>query len=112
MNEAFLHRLKILALLNRERSTVEIHRHLLDDAGEDAAAKAAVPSIGVLAYHVRKLAKLGLIEPTREKRVRGAVEHFYRITPAGWRYVRDTKIATDRAWAALHTYDIPGEGAA
>jgi DNA-binding transcriptional ArsR family regulator len=33
-------------------------------------------------YHVTELAKAGLIELVRERQVRGATEHFYRI-PAG-----------------------------
>jgi hypothetical protein len=33
-------------------------------------------------YHVTELAKAGLIELTRQRQVRGATEHFYRI-PAG-----------------------------
>jgi len=32
-------------------------------------------------YHVTELAKAGLIELTRQRQVRGATEHFYRIEP-------------------------------
>jgi DNA-binding transcriptional ArsR family regulator len=35
-------------------------------------------SLGTVAYHVRTLHQLGLIELVRETRVRGAVEHHYR----------------------------------
>jgi DNA-binding transcriptional ArsR family regulator len=36
-----------------------------------------------VSYHVRQLAERGLIRQTRERPVRGAVEHFYR---ADYRY--------------------------
>jgi DNA-binding transcriptional ArsR family regulator len=47
-------------------------------------------SLGVVAYHVRTLDQLGLIELVDETRVRGAVEHHYRarerpsVTVEGW----------------------------
>lgn len=47
-------------------------------------------SLGTVAYHVRTLLQLGLIELVDETRVRGAVEHHYRakarpdVTAAGW----------------------------
>ncbi len=47
-------------------------------------------SLGTVAYHVRTLEELGLIELVDETRVRGAVEHHYRskarpvITAEGW----------------------------
>ena len=47
-------------------------------------------SLGTVAYHVRTLLSLGLIELVHETRVRGAVEHHYRarprpgITAEGW----------------------------
>ena len=34
-------------------------------------------------YHVTELAKAGLIELVRQRQVRGATEHFYRIPPNG-----------------------------
>jgi DNA-binding transcriptional ArsR family regulator len=37
-------------------------------------------SLGTVAYHVRTLQQLGLIELVDETRVRGAVEHHYRAT--------------------------------
>jgi DNA-binding transcriptional ArsR family regulator len=49
-----------------------------------------VASLGTVAYHVRTLEQLGLIELIDETRVRGAVEHHYRAkerpfaTAAGW----------------------------
>jgi DNA-binding transcriptional ArsR family regulator len=47
-------------------------------------------SLGTVAYHVRTLEQLGLIELVDETRVRGAVEHHYRarerpnLTAEGW----------------------------
>jgi DNA-binding transcriptional ArsR family regulator len=47
-------------------------------------------SLGTVAYHVRTLEQLGLIELVGEVPVRGAVEHYYRarerphVTAAGW----------------------------
>ena len=38
-------------------------------------------SLGTVAYHVRTLLQLGLIELVDETRVRGAVEHHYRAKP-------------------------------
>ena len=59
-------RVRILAILEeRTASAVELSRIL----GAD---------IGVVAYHVRKLHQLGLIELERESRVRGAIQRHYR----------------------------------
>ncbi len=59
-------RVRILAILEeRTASAVEISRMLQSD-------------IGVVAYHVRKLHQLGLIELERETRVRGAIQRHYR----------------------------------
>src|SRR3954447_24782002 len=49
-------------------------------------------SLGTVAYHVRTLERLGLVELVHETRVRGAVEHHYRS--CGRPHV------TDEAWAA------------
>src|SRR5215213_6258653 len=59
-------RVRILALLDeRTASPVELAGWL------DA-------TLGTVAYHVRTLERIGLIELVRETRVRGAVEHHYR----------------------------------
>jgi DNA-binding transcriptional ArsR family regulator len=59
-------RVRILAILEeRTASAVELARMLQAD-------------IGVVAYHVRKLNQLGLIELQRETRVRGAIQRHYR----------------------------------
>lgn len=36
-----------------------------------------------VAHHTRALADLGLVAPAGVRRVRGAVQHFYRLSPAG-----------------------------
>ncbi len=73
-------RVRILAILEeRTASAVEISRMLSAD-------------IGVVAYHVRKLHQLGLIELERETRVRGAIQRHYRA------YERPR--VSDEAWGA------------
>lgn len=46
------------------------------------AAKQLDVDVSHLAYHVRVLRKLGLIELVETKQRRGALEHFYRATDA------------------------------
>jgi len=73
-------RVRILALLDeRTASPVEL-------AGWLGA------TLGTVAYHVRTLERLGLVELMRQTRVRGAVEHHYRS--------RGRPTVTDEAWAA------------
>jgi DNA-binding transcriptional ArsR family regulator len=73
-------RVRILALLEeRTASPVEL-------AGWLGA------TLGTTAYHVRTLERMGLIELTRETRVRGAVEHHYRA--------KERPTVSDDAWAA------------
>jgi hypothetical protein len=47
-------------------------------------------SLGVIAYHVRTLHELGLLELVEETRVRGAVQHHYRA--------RERPRVSDEAW--------------
>jgi DNA-binding transcriptional ArsR family regulator len=73
-------RVRILALLDeRAASPVEL-------AGWLGA------TLGTVAYHVRTLERMGLIELVRETRVRGAVEHHYRSV--------ERPRVSDEAWAA------------
>ena len=73
-------RVRILAMLDeRTASPVEL-------AGWLGA------SLGTVAYHVRTLERMGLIELVRETRVRGAVEHHYRSCKR--------PRVSDEAWAA------------
>jgi DNA-binding transcriptional ArsR family regulator len=73
-------RVRILALLDeRTASPVEL-------AGWLGA------TLGTVAYHVRTLERMGLIELIRETRVRGAVEHHYRAL--------ERPSVSDEAWAA------------
>ncbi|HEX5990705.1 MAG TPA: helix-turn-helix domain-containing protein [Solirubrobacterales bacterium] len=52
-------------------------------------------------YHVTELAKAGLIELVRERQVRGATEHFYRLPGSSQAESRDEQQVEDseRAWA-------------
>jgi DNA-binding transcriptional ArsR family regulator len=73
-------RVRILALLDeRTASPVEL-------AGWLGA------TLGTVAYHVRTLERIGLIELVHHTRVRGAVEHHYRA--------KERPSVSDEAWAA------------
>jgi DNA-binding transcriptional ArsR family regulator len=73
-------RVRILALLDeRIASPVELAGWL------DA-------TLGTVAYHVRTLERMGLVELVRETRVRGAVEHHYRS--------KERPRVSNEAWAA------------
>ncbi|NUT55776.1 MAG: helix-turn-helix transcriptional regulator [Thermoleophilia bacterium] len=62
-------RVRILSILDEETaSAVEIARSLRAD-------------IGVVAYHIRTLHRLGLLELVRETPRRGAIQRFYRALP-------------------------------
>jgi len=66
-------------LLNRTR--VAILCHLADETelSPSVLAERTGNSLGTTAYHVRVLHEAGAIRLVREARVRGAVEHFYRL---------------------------------
>ncbi len=49
-------------------------------------------------YHVTELAKAGLIELVRERQVRGATEHFYRLPNAATDRAEPME-ESERAWA-------------
>jgi DNA-binding transcriptional ArsR family regulator len=68
--KAITHPIRLQALTiftERVASPAEIAR----DLGEQ---------VGNVSYHVRELEKLGMIELVRTRKVRGAVEHFYRAS--------------------------------
>lgn len=67
---------------------------LLEDrvASPRQLADSLETSIGVVAYHVRTLEQLGLIELVKETPVRGAIEHYYRA--------RKRPRVSERAWTA------------
>jgi len=71
-------RVRILAMLDERKASPNQLAGWLD------------ASLGTVAYHVRTLQQLGLIELVGETRVRGAVEHHYRakarpmVTEEGW----------------------------
>jgi DNA-binding transcriptional ArsR family regulator len=53
-------------------------------------------------YHVTELAKAGLIELVRERQVRGATEHFYRLPEAPAKTSEKRELLaedSERAWA-------------
>ncbi|HET8956146.1 MAG TPA: helix-turn-helix domain-containing protein [Solirubrobacterales bacterium] len=53
-------------------------------------------------YHVTELAKSGLIELVRERQVRGATEHFYRLpgaAPSGDGEEEEAVEESEPAWA-------------
>ena len=68
-------------------------------------------SLGTVAYHVRTLLQLGLIELVGETRVRGAIEHHYRAKPRpsldveGWTEARPVA----RQAAVGSSLDVIGE---
>src|SRR4051794_20127948 len=72
-------RVRILAMLG-ERT-----------ASPNQLAKWLEQPLGTVAYHVRTLERLGLIELANETRVRGAVEHHYKA--------RVHPTVSDEAWA-------------
>ena len=41
------------------------------------------PGLANVAYHTRELASLGLLEPAGDRVARGALEHFYELSPRG-----------------------------
>jgi DNA-binding transcriptional ArsR family regulator len=93
-------RVRILAILEeRTASAVELSRMLHAD-------------IGVVAYHVRKLHQLGLIELERESRVRGAIQRHYRayerprVSGEAWRDAPPIakQAAVDAALQQIHDY--------
>ena len=71
-------RVRILAMLDERKASPNQLAGWLD------------ASLGTVAYHVRTLEQLGLIELVDETRVRGAVEYHYRakarpnVTVEGW----------------------------
>lgn len=63
---------------------IAIVRRMLDPATptltpQEMARESGV-SLGVVSYHFRTLAELGLIVVTRQRQVRGAIEHHYALT--------------------------------
>lgn len=52
---------------------------------QEGSGALKLESLGNVSYHFRVLEKAGLIRPTRQRPVRGASEHFYRITARGRR---------------------------
>ena len=74
-------RVRILAMLEEERASPVVLAERLDQ------------SLGVVAYHVRTLHKLGLVELVGTRQRRGATEHYYEA--------REHPRITDEAWEDL-----------
>jgi DNA-binding transcriptional ArsR family regulator len=67
-------RLRILDALSGEGalSPSQLIGHIGDSAG-----------LANIAYHTRELAALGLLTPAGSRPARGALEHFYKLSPTG-----------------------------
>ena len=95
-------RVRILAMLDERKE-------LTEPAGGLARA-----SLGTVAYHVRTLEQLGLIELVDETRVRGAVEHHYRarerpvVTAEGWARRRRSPSRRPSALRSTSSPTTPG----
>jgi DNA-binding transcriptional ArsR family regulator len=44
-------------------------------------------ALGTVSHHMRELVTLGLVAPAGTRAARGAVEHFYKLSPRGRRLV-------------------------
>jgi DNA-binding transcriptional ArsR family regulator len=42
-------------------------------------------ALGTVSHHMRELRELGMVAPAGTRAVRGAVEHFYKLSPQGRR---------------------------
>lgn len=93
-------RVRIFAMLSeRAASPVEL-------------ARAIDATLGTVAYHVRTLKDLGMVELVTERRVRGAVEHVYRakarprVSDAAWADAPSMakQVAVDSTLQIIHEY--------
>ena len=68
---------------------------ILDDrvASPSELADELNADLGVVSYHVRTLARAGLLKLVRKKQRRGAVEHFYKAA--------ERPVITDDAWKSM-----------
>jgi DNA-binding transcriptional ArsR family regulator len=71
-------------------SPTQLHRRLEPKVG-----------LGNIAHHARELKDLGLLAPAGTRPVRGAVEHFYRLSPHGIEMLE----LVDRVAASPHAQD-------
>ena len=65
-------------------------------ASPSEMAKEFEESLPLVSYHVRILLQLGCVGLVREGRRRGAIEHYYALTPAGERVIATFASATVR----------------
>lgn len=73
----------------------------------NAIADCSPATLGTVAYHVRLLASWDLIELDHETRVRGAIEHHYRLTRAGREILRRVLVLAGAS--PLHVITEPQE---
>jgi hypothetical protein len=68
-----------------------LHRYVVaeEPTSPKYLANSMRQSLSSVSYHVRELAKLGALEIAEEEQRRGAVEHFYVVTP----------LVTESVWA-------------
>ena len=67
----------------RLRILVWVHANAGERFSPREVADGLGAALGTIAYHVRCLSLAGLIAPAGERRVRGARQHFYALTPKG-----------------------------
>jgi DNA-binding transcriptional ArsR family regulator len=73
--------LKALAHPVRARALTVLNQRI---ASPSELASEQEETVGYVAYHVRVLHELGMIELVSTRQVRGATEHFYRSTAQPW----------------------------
>lgn len=57
--------------------------------------------LGIVAYHVRELLKLGYIKPAGTAQVRGAIAHFYVATKESHDILAQISETADDAWVSV-----------
>lgn len=71
--------------------------------------------LGNVAYHVRQLHQLGVVAKAGQRPVRGAVEHYYRLSDEGARSLQglmDGAFALLKPWYVRATRDVAAKAAA
>lgn len=81
----------LLDALNHPLRRALLHRYVTADepTSPKYLAQSMRQPLSSVSYHVRELAKLGAVEIAEEEQRRGAVEHFYEVTP----------LVTETVWA-------------
>ena len=74
---------RALAHVTRLQILVVLREHEQLSPTQLTAALEHDTALANVAHHTRVLAKLGLVAPAGTRPVRGAIEHFYKLTPRG-----------------------------